>query len=141
MDNERTERLLNELKDSSNVYNYISKYNEDFPNISFTEYISLIIQKKNLKKGQVVKKTGINRTYAYQIISGKKKGSRDKIITLAYGLTLTIEETQKLLKLAAFNPLDPKNKRDAIIIFAICNNYDLSKTNFLLFENKVEPIS
>lgn len=140
MDNERTENLLNEIKDSSNVYSYISKHNTDFPNITFVDFINLVIQKKNLKKSQVVKMSGINRTYAYQIMSGKKKASRDKIITLAYGLTLSIEETQKLLKLAEFNPLYPKNKRDAIIIFAICNNYNINQTNLLLFENNEEPL-
>ncbi|PKM96240.1 MAG: transcriptional regulator [Firmicutes bacterium HGW-Firmicutes-1] len=141
MKNERTEELINEIKDISNVYSYISKYNTDFPNLTFSNFVDLVIQKKRLKKSQVVKNAGLHRTYGYQIISGKKKPSRDKALTIAYGLELSLEETQKLLNIAEFNPLYPKNKRDSIIIFTLCNHYNLEKTNLLLYDNKEEPIS
>ncbi|PKM51032.1 MAG: hypothetical protein CVV02_08855 [Firmicutes bacterium HGW-Firmicutes-7] len=141
MKDERTEKLINELKDSSNVYSYIGKYNGDFPNLTFTDFINLALDKKRLKKSHVVKNTGLHRTYAYQIMSGKKKPSRDKALTIAFGLELTLEETQKLLNIAEFNPLYPKNKRDSIIIFALCNSYSLDKTNRLLYDNNEEPIS
>lgn len=139
-ENEKTEQLMNELKDSSNVYSYISKYNTDFPNISFTDFMDLIIQKKGLKKSKVVKATGLHRTYAYQIMSGKKKPSRDKVLTFSFGLGLNIDDTQRFLRIAEFNLLYPKQKRDSIIIYAICNEYSLDKTNFLLDENNEEPI-
>lgn len=140
IDNEKTEKLMNELKDSSSVYSYISKYNTDFPNVSFTDFIGLVIQKKKLKKSQVVKATGLHRTYAYQIISGKKKPSRDKVLTFSFGLGLNLDDTQKILRIAEFNLLYPKQKRDSIIIYAICNGYTIERTNWLLDENNEEPI-
>ncbi len=93
INNEQTEKLINEIRDSSNVYKYISKYNTDFPNVSFINYVNLIIQKKHLKKSDVIKKTGLHRTYAYQIFSGKKKPSRDKVIRISFGLQLDLENT------------------------------------------------
>ncbi len=141
LENEKTENLMDELRDSSNVYSYISKYNTDFPNISFIDFIALVIEKKHLKKSQVVKATGLQRNYAYQLMSGKKNPSRDKVLTFAFGLCLDLEDTQKFLRVAQFNLLYPKQKRDSIIIYALCNSYTLDQTNFLLDENKEEPIN
>lgn len=140
MNNEKTEKLLNELKEASSLYSYINKHNIDFPNLSLPDYIDLIIQKKKLKKSEVVKNAGLHRTYAYQIMSGQKKPSRDKLLTLAFGLELTLEEAQKMLTLAEFNPLYPKNKRDSVVIYAICNKYDLMATNHLLYDHGEEVI-
>lgn len=140
IENEKTEKLINELRDSSNVYSYISKYNTDFPNLTFTDFIDLVIEKKKLKKSHVVKATSLHRTYAYQIMSGKKKPSRDKVLTFAFGLGLDLDDTQRFLRIAEFNLLYPKQKRDSIIIYAICNTYTLEKTNLLLYENNEEPI-
>lgn len=140
IEDELTEKLLNELKDSSNVYSYISKYLTDLPQITFPSLIQLFMQKKKLKKSHVIKRTGLHRTYAYQIMSGSKKPSRDKVLRMAYGLELNLEEAQKLLTVAEFNPLYPKLKRDSVIIYALCNGYTLEKSNFLLYENNEEPI-
>lgn len=138
MNNEKTENLINELRESNSVYHYISKYDTEFPKISFRKYVDMIIQKKNLKKSKIIKDAGLHRTYAYQIFSGKKKPSRDKVIMLSYGLDLTLKESQKLLKIAEFSPLTPKNKRDSIILYAKCNGLNMNKTLSLLYENGEE---
>lgn len=140
IENEKTEKLIDELRDSSSLYSYMSKYDTDFPNISFSDFIDLVIQKKKMKRSQVVKDAGLHRTYAYQIMSGKKKPSRDKVLTLAFGLHLNLEDTQKFLRIAQFNLLYPKQKRDSIVIFALCNAYTLDRTNVLLYDNEEEPI-
>lgn len=138
MNNEKTENLINELKESTSVYHYISKYDTEFPEISFRKYVDLIIQKKKLKKSKIIKSACLHRTYAYQIFSGKKKPSRDKVIMLSFGLDLALAETQRLLKAAEFSPLTPKNKRDSIILYAKCNGLNINKTLSLLYDNDEE---
>lgn len=138
MNNEKTEKLMNELKEASSLYSFIDKHQDAFPNLTLPDYIELLIQKKGLKKSQVINDTGLHRTYAYQIMSGQRKPSRDKLIAFAFGLNLNMEETQRLLTTAEFNPLYPKNKRDSIIIYAICNHYDIMSVNDLLYEHGEE---
>lgn len=140
MNNEKTEKLMNELKEASSLYSYINKHNIDFPNLTLPDFIELTIQKKNLKKSQVINNSGLHRTYAYQILSGQRKPSRDKMIAFAFGLCLNLEESQKMLTIAEFSPLYPKNKRDSIIIYAICNHYDLMSTNDLLYDHGEEVL-
>ncbi len=132
LENEATTKLLDEIRDSTNVYEYITKYDTDFPALSYQNYIELVLEKKEIKKSLMVKRSGMQRNYAYQLLSGKRNPSRDKIIRFCYGLELDLAEAQKLLNLASFNPLYPKSKRDSIIIFSLCNHYTLDETMDLL---------
>lgn len=138
LDDETTTKLLGEIRDSTSVYDYITKYDSDFPLISFKHYVELVMEKKAIRKSLMVKRSGMSRTYAYQILSGLKKPSRDKVLRLCFGLELNLDETQKLLNIAGLNPLYPKNKRDSILIFSLCNGYTIYDTESLL-ESHGEP--
>ena len=64
------------------------------------EYLSLQLRQKHLRRADVVRGSHLDRTYVYQIFSGKKTPSRDKLLAIAFGLQLSAEETQKMLKLS-----------------------------------------
>ena len=76
----------------------------------------------------------LNRAYVYQIFSGEKMPSRDKLIAIAFGLRLSDEETQALLKLSKNRELYARDERDAIILFALQRNKSVLEANELLFE-------
>ena len=57
---------------------------------------------------------------------------RDKLIQIAFGFGLTLEETQNLLKSAGKSVLHPKSKRDAAIIFGISHHMDMMEMQYLL---------
>ena len=60
----------------------------------------------------------MNRGYCYEIMSGTpKNSSRDKIILLCFGLNLTVDEAQQLLKKSGYAALYARDSRDSIIIF------------------------
>lgn len=61
----------------------------------------------------------MNEIYAYQIISGARRPSRDKLLCLCIAMRATLEETQDLLIHGGFAPLYVRSQRDNIIIFAI----------------------
>ena len=76
----------------------------------------------------------LSRAYVYQIFSGEKMPSRDKLIAIAFGLHLSDVETQALLKLSKNRELYARDERDAIILFALQRNKSVLETNDLLFE-------
>ena len=90
--------------------------------------------KYNREKNDVVVKSGLTGTYPYQIFDGKKAAGRDKLIQLAFGFPLNLEETQRLLKYGGHNELYVKVKRDAYVMFALEKGYDIQKLNELLFD-------
>ena len=61
----------------------------------------------------------MNEIYAYQIISGARRPSRDKLLCLCIAMRATLEETQDLLIHGGFAPLYVCSQCDNIIIFAI----------------------
>lgn len=140
INNEETEKLMNEIRESESLYTYLAKFEKQNGHPLFVDYVTQLIKLKQIKKSQLIQNADLHRTYAYQILSGKKKPSRDKVIRLIFGLNPTIEEAQLLLKIAEYNPLYPKNKRDTFVIYAICNHLSLIELNSLLYDNDEEII-
>ena len=59
---------------------------------------------------------------------------------LAFGFPLTLEETQRLLRLGGCGEWYVRRKRDAYLMFALEKGYDVMQTNELLYEKGVEII-
>ena len=136
-----TEDLLNEIKQTDEIQKFIDRNNEEFLSKPLHEVIAGIINDKGLKKAEVVARSGLNRIYGYQILSGKRAPSRDKLIAFCFGLKLGLDETNELLKNSGNSELYAKNKRDSIIIFAINSGKSVFSTNELLFENGFEILT
>ena len=93
------------------------------------EYLALQLKQKHLRRADVVRGSHLDRTYVYQIFSGKKVPSRDKLLAIAFGLQLSAEETQKMLKLSGNLDLYVRDKRDAAILFAIQHGRSIDNAN------------
>ncbi len=133
IDRENTTKLIDELRLSPNLDQYLKKY-DVASYLSFPEYVNKIIDDQQLRKSQVIAKLNMARSYAYEILNGFKKPSREKVILLSYALGIDYKQSQKLLISAKHNPLHPKDKRDSIIIYAKYNHHTLIETNMLLDE-------
>lgn len=79
----------------------------------------------------------VDRIYVYKIFSGEKIPSRDKLIAIAFGLSLTDEETQKMLKLSGNRDLYARDERDALILFALQRGMTIYEINELLFRHNL----
>jgi transcriptional regulator with XRE-family HTH domain len=100
--------------------------------IPFHIHISNICNSNGQVPEQVIKRSGIERTYGHQLFNGTRNPSRDKVIQLAFGLELDVDGTQNLLKAAHMNSLYPKIKRDAVILYCIENKKDFFETQSAL---------
>ena len=86
---------------------------------AFHEYISKLIKLKNLRKQDVFLAADVSEKYRYKLLSGEKHTKqRDVILRLCYASELTLEETQKALKLYRMPELYAKIPRDAMIMIA-----------------------
>ena len=101
------------------------------------EYLALQLKQKHLRRADVVRGSHLDRTYVYQIFSGEKTPSRDTLIALSFGLRLTDSETQKMLKLSGNRELYARDKRDALILFAITHGQTLMQANELLYRHEL----
>lgn len=135
-----TNELMDALTRNSSIDSYLNKEKEFLIDMSVSEMLGFLLQEKNLQKSAVIKKAQLNEIYGYQIFAGKRMPSRDKLIALAFGMELSLEETQQLLKYASFSPLYPKSDRDSIIIWSLLHHLDVIRTNECLFDHSVATL-
>lgn len=137
--NKTTGELLNILKNSS-LEDYLKENQNELIENPLCTYLNALLEEKKLKKSEVIKKSDIDQIYAYQIFSGTRVPSRDKLIVLCLGMELTLEETDTLLKYAGYATLYPRNKRDSVIISAIKNGQSRYDVDDILFDLGLSPL-
>ncbi len=144
MDQKTTEELLHVLQNTSTV-SELEEFTREMDDVStfqsFHEYFSFLLKQKQLSSAEVILASLIQRNYGYQILSGAKKPSRDKVISLCLAAHLNLDETKRCLTLAGHNVLYPKIRRDSILIFAVDKEMTVLDTNELLDEMKEDILS
>lgn len=114
-DKKLTDELLNELLDAPNIDGYIKEH--DFAAPSLSDYLKQLLQEKGLERSRVVRMADLNETFGYQIFTGSRNPSRNKVLQIAFAMALSMKETNRALTAAGVSVLNCKDRRDAIIIF------------------------
>ena len=126
-----TEELLAELLDAPSIDGYVSEH--DFPATTLSAYLQQLLDEKGLARSRVVRMADLNETFGYQILTGARNPSRDKVLQIAFAMALTLRETNRALTAAGVSNLNCKSRRDAIIIFCIDRGCSLQKVNEELY--------
>lgn len=128
----RTSVLLRKLFNAPDLEKFIEVNATELEVPPFYIYLSDLCKAAGQVPEQVIKRAAIERTYGHQLFNGTRKPSRDKVIQLAFGLGLNLEDTQKLLQIAQKSPLYPKIKRDAAILYCLNHHKDVLETQSVL---------
>lgn len=94
-DKKLTDELLNELLDAPNIDDYIKEH--DFATPSLSDYLKQLLQEKGLERSRVVRMADLNETFGYQIFTGARHPSRNKVLQIAFAMALTLKETNRAL--------------------------------------------
>lgn len=105
-----------------------------------TELLAQLLEVKGLKKSQVIKEAELSEVYGYQIFSGIRVPERKKLLCLAIGMDLNIEEAQQLLKCAGYAQLYVKLPFDSIVLYGLCKGLSVVQINELLFSYGLETL-
>lgn len=135
-----TNDLQSELMSAPDLGRFLSENEDKFNNETFTDLLQSLFRKKKISKAALAKKAGISNVYLYQIFSGERNPSRNRILCLCFGLNATLDEAQELLKRSGFAQLYVKEKRDAIIIYALTHAMTLDEVNDQLFLEHAETL-
>ena len=98
----------------------------------FPVYLAKLCEERGEAREPVIQRAGIERSYGHQLFNGLRNPSRDKAIQLAFGFGLNAEQTQELLRAATVGLLNPRIKRDAVIIYCLMHKIDLPETQRML---------
>lgn len=130
-----TEQLTNEIATADTMENWSEEKSESIDEITLAEYLERMLKQYQLTKKEVIIRSNIDTIYGYQIFQGKKNPSRDVLLKLAFGFSLTVEETKRLLYYGNAGTLYPRVKRDAYLMYALHHHFSIMQVNRYLFEN------
>lgn len=128
-----TEELLSLIQKASDIEYYIKENESEMLSLSLDVYLSKLLEEKNLKIADVMAKSE-QGDYIYKVFKNQRKASRDILISIAIGMGLDINQAQKLLRISKNARLDPREKRDSVIIYAITNNISVCGLNDILYD-------
>lgn len=132
--------LLEELKNCSDFNRFYHSNEDSIITDTLSEMLNGLLQKYGIKKAEAIRNSELSEDYAYQIFSGLRVPERKKLLALAIGMKLNLEEIQNLLKAAGYAQLYIKNTFDCILMYGICKQLSVSEINFLLFDYGMETL-
>ena len=136
-----TELLLERLFKAPDLKTYM-KDNADLMVIPpFSLLITRLCKKAGISKAYVIEKANIPRNYGYQIFNGIRKPSRDKVIQLAFGFGMDVENAQELLKAAREAPLYARLPRECVILRYLHEQQDIISADNALAAMGLTPLS
>lgn len=137
----KTDALQQELMASSDLDRFLTENQDSFEDLNCGALLESFYAGKGYSKAELARRSGMSTVYLYQLFSGRRKPSRDRLISLCFGLGCSVDATQDLLKRTGFQGLYPKNRRDAIILYCMGKGFSLQDTNEMLFQEHEESLS
>lgn len=108
---------------------------------SFEKHLQQLINKKELKNSEVYATANISKQYFSKLLKGQVKPSKEKMLALAVGLRLNLDETIDFLRIAGY-ALSPISQTDKIVEYFIEHeDYNVLKIDIVLFDYGLDPLS
>ena len=140
MNEKNTDTLQQELMSTNNLDRFLTENDASFRDVPLQEAIQRMCDEKGMSKAQLAKQSGISEVYLHQLFSGRRFPSRSRLLCLCFGLGATVDEAQSLLQQARHAPLYSRDRRDAIIIFALSHHMTLFEVNDKLFTENLDTL-
>lgn len=128
--NRTTQELMNALLSKGRVEDYLRENEGEMLSDTLASCLDSLLSRHGLKKGAVIEAAQIERSYGYQLFSGRRgTPSRDVLLSLALAMHLSVEETQTLLRTAGLAMLYPRVRRDSVILRALADGASVMDCN------------
>ena len=139
LQHDRLEDLKEGLIKADDLDAFLSQNRDSFDETDAQELLHSLLERSGLSKAELARRSGVSEVYVHQLFSGIRHPSRDRLICLALGMSVTLEEMQELLRRLGHAELYAKEKyakekRDAIIIYGIAHGQTLQELNDSLFD-------
>lgn len=128
----KTEELISEIKCTNNLDVYMLENKEEFNKEMFLNTLKAHYAHSGMSQEANAERSMLSHGFVNNILNNAKRPGRDTVIKLSFGLSLTVDKTNRLLKLAGHGQLYPRFERDAIMLFCLNKGVSLVDANILL---------
>ena len=124
-----TREMEKEFSEShGGIESFIGKHSESFDSTDISVYLSSLYDKVNerrrmlgyadIKKCRIADYGNLTESLVYSLFNGSRNNpSRDTVLKLCFGMGLTCDEANGLLRKCGKSELYIRNERDCIILF------------------------
>lgn len=135
-----TDELFTLIQETRSLESFLDTAGASVPPLNTQTYLMQLLREHKLTKRAVIQEAGLERSTGYMIFLGKRNPKRNTLLSLALAMRLTLQETQRLLKIAQRGELYPKNRRDAAIVYCIHHHLKPIDAGILLDQIGEEPL-
>ena len=135
-----TSEIVKELGLSQDFKTFYNDNKEYMILADLAGLLTELLQRKGLKKSHVIKNAELSEIYGYQIFSGVRIPERKKLLCLAIGMGLNVDEVQQLLKSAGYPQLYVKKPFDSVVLYGFSKGMSVVKINELLYKYDLETL-
>lgn len=135
-----TSEIVKELGLSQDFQTFYNENKDYMVFADIAELLAELLERKGMKKSHVIKNAELSEVYGYQIFSGARVPERKKLLCLAVGMGLNIDEVQQLLKSAGYPQLYVKKPFDSVILYGLCKGMAVVEINELLYKYDLETL-
>ena len=137
----QTRKLMRSLREGAQIERVLNDKSREFIAQPLTKALAQLLEDNGVTRAQAIHDAMLNTIYGYQIFSGTRTPSRDKLLALAFGMHLSYEQTDTLLKTQGYARLYARRRRDAVIIHGLIHQTPLLEVNTQLYENGWDTLS
>jgi hypothetical protein len=130
-----TEKIMEDLSGERSLSEIFEENSEAYSAMSIGDYLGLEIKRAGVTKAKIIRESGVNRRFFFDILSGKKMPSRRYVIRIFLALKLPLADVQWYLKATDYPQLYARDRRDSVIIYCINHKLTVEACNTML--NKI----
>ena len=135
-----TSEIVKQLQLSSDFQSFYQDNKEYMVDKSLSQLLMQLLKQTGISKAAAIKNAEMSEVYGYHIFAGSRIPERGKVLALAIGMGLNLEQVQQLLKTAGYSTLYVKRPFDSIVLYGICKKMSVVQINELLYDYGMETL-
>lgn len=140
MPTKTTSDLRRDMAAQPNLDAYLNDSKPYFTDRKLKDLLEKLYARCGFSKATLARLANMSEVYVYQVFAGRRHPTRDRLLALCVGLGATLDETQVILRQAAWGELYLRIERDAIIAHGIVHGASLNEINNSLCARGEEPL-
>lgn len=129
-----TEILQRSIEQAETVSEALQLVDQVGTLIPVSVLLSRMMQTRELTPQRLADLIEVERSTLYRLLSGERLTTRNVLLRIAIVMSLTVEETQTILRAGQRAQLYALVRRDAIILFGINRRFSLAQIESILLE-------
>lgn len=135
-----TEEIVKQLQLSPDFQSFYEENKEYMVDKSLAQLLEQLLQATGISKAKAIKNAEMSEVYGYHIFAGSRVPERGKVLALAIGMGLKLEQVQQLLKAAGYSALYVKRPFDSVVLYGIFKKMTVAQINELLYEYGMDTL-